>query len=294
MTETVLLPDVNLAYEPSGPSDGMPVVAVHGWPDTVACWDSVLPALHDGGCRVFRPWLRGFGPTRLREGSVRTGQIVALAQDLSHFLEVLDLHEVVLAGHDWGARAGYALAALWPQRLRGLVSMSVGYGATGPDATMTPAQAHAYWYQWFFATAYGRRRLEADRRSLCRYLWRTWSPTWQFSDNEFDTAAAAFDNPDWIDITVHSYAQRWGEQVGDPAVAEIESRVVEHIPIAVPTVVLHGELDMATLPDASAGKERYFRGPYERRTLAGVGHFVPREAPEVVSATILGLVRPSS
>jgi pimeloyl-ACP methyl ester carboxylesterase len=225
VTDFVTTSQLETAYEVSGPGDGAAVVAVHGWPDDPHTWDGLLDLLHDGGCRVYRPYLRGFGPTRFRDAATRrSGQIAALCRDVGEFIEVLALQDVILAGHDSGARAGYALAATSPGSVAGLVAMSVAYGTTGPTARLAPDQAHAYWYQWYFSTQLGRRGLAGDRRGVCRYLWRAWSPSWNFTDGEFDQAAAAWENPDWVEITVHSYSQRCGAADGDPGLAELEAR----------------------------------------------------------------------
>ncbi|MEV5548557.1 alpha/beta fold hydrolase [Streptomyces sp. NPDC052309] len=158
-------PTLRIAYEADGPEDGQAVVAVHGWPDDIHCWDGVLPHLHRAGHRVYRPYLRGFGDTRFQEADrPRSGQIGALGQDLSDFTEALDLHDVVLAGHDWGARAGYVAGALFPERIRALIAVSAGHATNRPDSSVPYPLAHAYWYEWYVATARGRRALERDRR----------------------------------------------------------------------------------------------------------------------------------
>ncbi len=169
------------------------MVLTHGWPDDVHCWDAVVGTLVEAGCRVYTPYLRGFGPTRFRrQETIRSGQIGALGRDLYDLLEGLDLHDVVLAGHDWGARASYVASVLVPERVRGLVALSVGYGSTSLDAPISFEQARAYWYQWFFATPKGRRTLEHDRPALCRHLWRLWAPSWKFTSEAFDEAASAW------------------------------------------------------------------------------------------------------
>jgi pimeloyl-ACP methyl ester carboxylesterase len=295
ITQIVRTATLEIAYEESGPTDGAAVVAVHGWPDSPRTWDAVLPALHARGCRVYRPYLRGFGPTRFRgDATRRSGQIAALCLDLSAFITELKLEQPVVVGHDWGGRAAYALCALEPEIASGLAVMSVAYGSTGPAASVSPEQAHAYWYQWYFSTALGRRALETDARALCRYLWTTWSPSWRFTEQELDETASSWDNPDFVDITVHSYSQRWGEADGDPALEDLEARLADAPPIGTPTIVLHGEEDGGTLVSATAHQERLFTSSYERRTLPGVGHFVPREAPQEVADAILGLagIRP--
>jgi pimeloyl-ACP methyl ester carboxylesterase len=291
MTARVRTPVLDVAYETWGPEDGAPVMVVHGWPDDASCWLRVAGLLAAAGCRVHAPYLRGFAPTRfLDPATPRTGQISALAQDLADVLEALDLRDVVVAGHDWGGRAAFGVAALWPERLRGLVAISVPY-LPAPPPVGDLAQEHAYWYQWFFTTERGRRALRDDRRHLCRYLWRTWAPGWAFEDGEFERAAAAWEGDDWPAVTAHSYASRWGEAELDPAYAEVQARLSEGRPIGVPTIVLHGADDGATLPSATEGQDARFTGGYAREVLPAVGHFPPREAPAEVAAAILRLVR---
>src|SRR6266511_2133324 len=186
-----------------GPGDRLRAVRPGRWP-------AGGPHPRLAGCRVYTPYLRGFGPTRFRrQETMRSGQIGALGRDLCDLLEGLDLRDVVLAGHDWGARASYVASVLVPERVRGLVALSVGYGSTSLDAPISFEQARAYWYQWFFATPKGRRTLEHDRPALCRHLWRLWAPSWKFTSEAFDETASAWDNPDWLAVTVHSYTHRW-------------------------------------------------------------------------------------
>jgi pimeloyl-ACP methyl ester carboxylesterase len=291
-TEFVTTAALDLAYEVSGPEDGRPVLAVHGWPDDPRAWRGCLDRLHDEGCRVYRPYLRGFGPTRFREEStMRSGQLAALATDLAELIEELGLRDPILVGHDWGGRAGYALAATRPELLSGLVAMSVAYASTGPDAAPAPEQARAYWYQWYFSTGVGRRAIAAERRDICRVLWSRWFASGEVDDEEFGATAPSWDNPDWAAVTIHSYSQRWGEAEGDPDLAEMEEGLARSPRIQVPTIVLHGEADAATMVEATADKEGYFGAGYERRTLPGIGHFVPREAPDAVAEAILDLAR---
>jgi pimeloyl-ACP methyl ester carboxylesterase len=285
----VLTADLQIAYEASGPGQGRPLVAVHGWPDDPTCWERVLPALEDAGYRVLRPYLRGFGPTRFRSpDKPRSGQIGALGHDLAAFLEALDLGEVVLVGHDWGARAAYVVGALFPERVERIVAISAGHVTNRPDAPLSWPLTRAYWYEWLVATTRGRRAIAEDRRGFCRYLWETWSPSWSFDEREFDRAAQAWDNPDWPEISVHAYVHRWGEADGDPAYEEIERRLLEPATVTVPTLLLHGADDADNLPETTEGKEDLFTAGYERVLLNGVGHFPPREASRDVAGAILG------
>jgi pimeloyl-ACP methyl ester carboxylesterase len=242
------------------------------------------------GCRVYRPYLRGCGPTRFHSaGRRRSGQTGALARDLADFLEALDLHEAVVAGHDWGARAGYVVAALFPERLRALAAMSAGYTAR-PGTPVPYRLAHAYWYEWYVATGRGRAALARDRRGLCRYLWTTWSPGWDFAEHDFERTAQSWDNADWAEVSVHAYLHRWGEAPGDPAYRDIEDRLAEPPPVQVPALVLHGELDGDNLPATTEGMDDLFAARYRRVPLPGVGHFPPREAPRATAEGVLSLI----
>ncbi|MEU9016698.1 alpha/beta hydrolase [Actinomadura sp. NPDC048394] len=287
MTEFARTADLDIGYEVSGPEDGTPLVAVHGWPDDPHCWSGLLPAWHDARYRVYRPYLRGFGPTRFRsDQKMRSGQIGALGHDLACFLEALDLDQVLLVGHDWGARAGYVVGALFPQRVARLVAMSAGYATNRADAQLSWPLTHAYWYEWFVATERGRRAMHEDRRSFARYLWRSWSPGWEFQEAEFAQAADAWDNDDWPRITTHAYLHRWGEAQGDPVYDDIERRLLEPAPVQVPTLVLHGARDGDNLPETSDDKSALFNAEYERIVLPDVGHFPPRETPDQVADLI--------
>lgn len=284
---------LDLAYEEKGSSTGLPIIMVHGFPDDVRTWDGVVPRLADAGCRILMPYLRGFGPTRfLAQHDLRSGQFTALARDIVEFADALGIERFVLVGHDFGARAAYVVAALWPARVQGLVALSVGYGTSGPQALVSLPQAKAYWYQWYIAMDRGRHALEADRRGFCRYLWETWSPAWRFDDQTYEETARSFDNPDFVGVVIHCYRHRWRVASGDPRYEDLEKRLAgSHRRINVPTVVLHGAEDGATLAGDSEGKEEFFGAAYSRRVLPAVGHFVQRERPRTVAEAILSLIR---
>jgi pimeloyl-ACP methyl ester carboxylesterase len=271
--------ELEIAYEVSGHGAARPLVLVHGWPDDVRCWDKTLESLGDCDFRVYVPYLRGSGPTRfLRETTMRSGAIAALTLDLWQFLDALKLSDVVVVGHDWGARAAYGVAALFPARLAGLVAASAGYATATSPAEMPYDLAQAYWYEWYAATTRGQRAYRTDRRRLCHYLWESWSAAWPGRDSEFEAVAASLDNPDWAEVSIHAYRQRWHDTKGAPEHEEVERRLAEAPTIGVPTIMLQGADDRDNMPVTSEAKERYFTGGYERRLLSGVGHFVPREA----------------
>ena len=283
-------PRLKIAYEEQGNENAQPIILVHGFPDDVRTWDGVAGALIEAGHRTLVPYLRGFGPTQfLDKETPRSGQLTALAQDLIDFANALEVEKYILVGHDWGARAGYIVSAIQRERVCGLVAISVGYGTNNPNQVISFAQARAYWYQWYFALDRGRIALETDRRGFCRKLWETWSPGWHFDDKTFEETAKSFDNPDFVNIAMHSYRHRWGNATGDPYYNSLETVFAEMPRITIPTIIIHGEDDGATLPEASAHKEHYFTNTYTRRVLANVGHFVQRERPDLVIKAILEL-----
>jgi len=282
-------PSLRIAYERRGPATAPAVLLLHGFPDDLRTWDAVAEQLVAAGYQTIMPSMRGCaGSIFLDSNTPRSGQVTALAQDAIDLLDHLGLDKVVLVGHDWGARAAYVLAALWPERIERLVAVSVGY-ETGskPGNELNIEQVHAYWYQWFFHSERGREMLQGNRREFSRYLWHLWSPAWQFSEATFERTAASWDNPDWVEVVLHSYRFRWGAAAPDPRYAALEARLQPQPLIGVPTTVLHGAQDGAALVASSEGKEQFFSGPYARRVLPGVGHYVPREAPIAIVAAVL-------
>ncbi len=287
--ELVETPRLKVAYERRGPSGGAPMILLHGWPDDVRTWDRVLPALHDAGFETIAPYLRGYGPTRFRDAATpRSGQLAALGRDLLDVADALGLDRFRLVGHDWGARAAYIAAVAAPERIEALAGISVGWGTNHPSQAMSYRQSKNYWYHWFMALDRGAAAVETDRRGFTRFLWQTWSPSWRFSDAEFERTAASFDNPDWAAVTLGSYRHRWGLAEGDPSYADLEARVAADPTIARPTLTLHGDEDGANDPETSEGKEALFSSRYERRLIAGAGHFPQREKPEETAEALVG------
>jgi pimeloyl-ACP methyl ester carboxylesterase len=293
MLRTLSTAALEISFFESGPDDGTPVVLLHGWPSDPHDWDGVASALAAEGCRVLVPYLRGFGPTRfLQPDTPRSGEQAALGADLRDFLDALGLEDAFLAGYDWGGRAACVVSAVWPERVRGLVSIG-GYNIQNIAMAGRPAAAaleHRLWYQWYFQTERGRAGLEADRRGIARLLWRLWSPNWQFDDATFAATAASFDNPDFVAVTIQSHRHRHGNAPGDPALAPIEVRLAAQPPITVPAIVLHGAADGVSPVEQSAVHARHFIGRYERRVVAKAGHFLPREAPQAVVAALRDLI----
>ncbi|MCA1325519.1 alpha/beta fold hydrolase [Herbaspirillum sp. alder98] len=280
---------LRIAFEESGPVDAPAVILLHGWPDDVRTWDNFLKPLRMAGYRVIRPFLRGYGPTRfLSDDTPRSGQLSALASDLMAFTDALGLQRCALIGHDWGARAAYIMASQMPARVSHCIALSVGWGTNGADQTLSLPQSRNYWYHWYLATPRGADDLTRERRAFARFMWNTWSPAWEFSDSEFSNTAASFDNPDWVDICLHSYRHRWGFVEGDPAYAELEARLATTPRIMVPTLVLHGGDDGANAPSTSEGREKLFGDAYRRVLISGAGHFPQREKSDEVIAEVMG------
>lgn len=294
MHKTIRTPTLEIAYLESGPPDGVPVVLLHGWPSDVRDWDDVAPPLAATGHRVLVPWLRGFGPTRfLDPATPRSGQQAALGADLRDFIDALHLPPAVLVGYDWGGRAACITAALWPEKARGLVSIT-GYNLQNIARAGQPADAmseYRYWYQWYLNTERGRAGVAQNRREFCRLLWRLWSPNWAFDDATFEATAVSFDNPDFADVTVQSYRHRHNNAPGDPALEPIEQRLAAQPPITVPTIVLHGAADGVGPPEQSERDARHFTGGYTRRVVPVAGHFLPRETPQAVVDAVADLLR---
>jgi len=279
--------DARIAYFDRGPRDGPAVLLVHGFPDDARTWDAVVPALAGAGYRTIAPFVRGFGPTLLQPDAPRSGEIGALASDVLALADVLGLDTFDYVGHDWGARARYAVAALAPERMRSLCALAVAYGTNVGTQRMSIDQTRAYWYQWYFATPRGAAELDADRDAFCRALWRYWSPGWRFDDAEYESTAASFANPDFLAVVLGSYRQRWGFMPGDERYAT-ERRFVEAQPrLRVPTLTLMGLDDGATLPSSADGAEAGFAGPYRCELVPDSGHFLQRERPEVVIPAVL-------
>ncbi|MGA8616259.1 MAG: alpha/beta hydrolase [Xanthobacteraceae bacterium] len=285
---------LDVAYEESGKPDGIPVFLLHGWPYDPRCYDEVVPPLAAAGCRIVVPYLRGFGATRfLSAATPRSGQQAALGNDLKELMDALSVDRAVLAGYDWGGRAACIVAALWPERVRGLVTVN-GYNIQDIAASVkpvAPAQEHRFWYQYYFHTERGRAGLEQSRRALARYIWSIWSPNWNFDDQTFERSAASFDNPDFVAVTIQSYRHRFGYAPGDPALEAIEKRLAARPKIAVPTIALQGEADGIMPPQGSEYHAAFFSGPYERRVIPKVGHNPPQEAPAAFAQAVLDLIR---
>jgi pimeloyl-ACP methyl ester carboxylesterase len=282
---------LDIAYEEHGNPTGAPVILMHGFPYDPRCYDAMLPLLAD--CRVIVPYLRGFGPTRfLSAETMRSGQQGALAKDLIDLMDGLGLAQAALLGYDWGGRAACIVAALWPERVRCLVTGN-GYNIQNIAASVLPAAPeteHRIWYQYYLHTPRGAAGLAANRAAFCRLLWKLWSPTWQFDDATYQASAVSFDNPDFVDVVIHSYRHRFAYIEGDPAYAEVECRLAAQPPISVPTIALWG--NEGVMPPSAADRDvDRFTGFYRRDILPGIGHNYPQEAPLAAAAALRELLK---
>jgi pimeloyl-ACP methyl ester carboxylesterase len=284
---------LDVAYHESGPAGGPAVVLLHGFPYDIHSYVDVAPMLAAQGCRVIVPYLRGYGPTRFRDAATpRSGQQGAVGADLIALLDALAIPRALFAGYDWGGRAACVGAALWPERCSGLVSVN-GYLIQDIAKALKPADVGheiAYWYQWYFQTERGRAGLAINRREIARVLWEQWSPNWSFDEVTFDRTAVAFDNPDYVDVVIHSYRHRYGLAEGDPRYAEIERRLAAQPVISVPAITLDGDSDgVARATDGSAHAQK-FADRRAHRVIPRAGHNLPQEEPEQFVKAIMELV----
>ena len=281
--------NLEIFYEEFGRKEDPPILILHGWPDAPRGWVKVANALQSGGWRIVVPYLRGTWPTRfLTADTPRVGSGVALAQDAIDLADHLRLERFAVVGHDWGARVGYTLAALFPERLTALTALSLAYQPHGVFSIPDFQQSRRFWYQWFQCVEGGATAVRKDPAGFARIQWDTWSPPGWFDEAEFAATSQAFLDPDWAAITLNAYRARWmpGE-VTDPRYDSLQQKLFIVERLATPTLMIQGASDSCDPPKESEGQERFFTGRYRRVLLEGVGHFPHREAPDNVSAAIL-------
>ncbi|MGW2380963.1 alpha/beta fold hydrolase [Streptomyces sp. NPDC001658] len=283
---------LNVGYAELGPAHGPVVICLHGWPYDIHSYVDVAPLLADQGYRVLVPYLRGHGSTRfLSRHTPRTAEQSAIALDIVAFMDALKIEKAVLAGFDWGSRTADIIAALWPGRVKALVSTS-GYVITDRTAQLSPAAPaveHNWWYQWYFATERGKQAMdnEKDRLALCRYVWTLVSPTWNFDDATYERTAQAFLNPDYAAIVLYNYRWRIGLIEGEHRYDRYERLLAAQPSIGVPTLTLDPALDPFTAPGDGTGYRHHFTGAYEHRTIANIGHNLPQEAPTAFAQAVV-------
>lgn len=283
-TRTDLL---EISYKDRGPGDGQVILLLHGWPDDASTWDAISAALNDAGFRTIIPSLRGFGDTRFLSHDVpRTGNTAMLVLDAIALLDALGIENFSVAGHDWGSSMAEMLAIGWPARVERIALLSTPPRMGGLP---TPPFWHArlQWYHWFLATQRGAQAVRDDPTGFARIMWDTWSPAGWFDESTFDKVAKSFENPDFVDVTLHSYRSRWGEADPDPASQWLDDQTTNTKTLALPTIYFQGELDGVNPPPVSEDIARKFTGPFERIVLPGVGHFPTREAPAAVAKQLL-------
>jgi pimeloyl-ACP methyl ester carboxylesterase len=283
---------LNVGYVDAGPADGPVALLLHGWPYDIHSYVEVVPSLAAAGHRAIIPYLRGFGTTRfLSAATFRNGEQAALALDVIALMDALEIERAILGGFDWGARTADIVAALWPERCTGLVSVS-GYLIGSQEAgrlPLPPAAELQWWYQYYFATERGRVGYDRYRRDFARLIWRTASPEWTFDDATFDRSAASFDNPDHVEIVIHNYRWRLGLAGGEAEYGAFEERLAQAPVIGVPTITLEGDANGAPHPDPTSYSGR-FSGEYSHRTIeGGVGHNLPQEAPDAFADAVLAV-----
>jgi len=281
---------LDIAYVELGPADGPVAILLHGWPYDIYAFGEAGPALATRGHRVIIPYVRGYGATRfLSADTFRNGQPAAVARDTVDMMDALGIKSAVLAGFDWGGRTADIIAALWPERCKGLVSVSgylIGSQASG-ELPLPPEAEYQWWYQFYFATDRGKAGYDKNRNEFNKLIWRLASPKWNFDDATFDRSATAFDNPDHVDIVIHNYRWRQGLAKGEPQYDEIEAKLAAGPTIGVPTITMEGDDNGAPHPPPSAYKSK-FTGRYEHRDITGgIGHNLPQEAPQAFAKAVV-------
>jgi pimeloyl-ACP methyl ester carboxylesterase len=285
---------LDVAYADYGPASGRAVILLHGWPYDIHSFEEVAPRLAAQGYRVIVPYLRGYGATRfLSADTKRNGEPAALAVDIVQLMDALGIKAALLGGFDWGARTADIVAALWPERVQGLVSVSgylIGSQASG-RVPLPPAAELQWWYQFYFATERGREGYARNRHDFAKLIWKLASPKWAFDDATFDRSAAAFDNPDHVEITIHNYRWRLGLAEGEARYDAIERKLAAAPAITVPTITMEGDANGAPHPDPAAYASK-FTGRYTHRNIGGgIGHNLPQEAPAAFAQAIIDVAQ---
>jgi pimeloyl-ACP methyl ester carboxylesterase len=281
---------LNVGYAEAGPTNGGPVILLHGWPYDIHSYVDVAPLLASAGYRVIVPYLRGYGATRfLSTETFRNGQPSVVAVDTTALMDALKIDKAVIAGFDWGARTANIIAALWPERCKAMVSVS-GYLIGSQESGKMPLPPNAelqWWYQFYFATERGRIGYDKNRHDFAKLIWKQTSPKWNFDDATFERSAQAFNNPDHVDIAIHNYRWRLALAQGEPKYDDLENRLAESPVITIPTITMEGDANGAPHPDPSSYAKK-FSGKYEHRDIkGGIGHNLPQEAPQAFAKAVI-------
>lgn len=287
-------PVLDIGYEEHGDAAGFPIILLHGFPYDIRSFDGVVPPLVEAGHRVLAPYLRGYGATRFLDPKApRMAEQAAIGQDVVDFAEALRIEQCALAGFDWGLRAACITSIVHPDMVKGFVAIG-GYSVQNTIDKAEPApaiRAARMWYQWYFNTEQGRVGLEQNRRDIVRHLWETWAPTWTYTDEAFNRSAPSFDNPDFVDIVIHSYRHRHRNAPGEDRFLDVERELATHPPITVPSIVLRaGDSGLGTPSEDPSEDEAHFTTLVARRIVSGAGHDLPVQRPDTVSDALLELL----
>jgi pimeloyl-ACP methyl ester carboxylesterase len=281
---------LNVGYAEAGPANGQVVILLHGWPYDIHSYVDVAPLLAAKGYRVIVPYVRGVGTTRfLDTDTLRNGQQSAVAHDTIALLDALKIDRAIFAGYDWGSRTACVIAALWPERCKGIVSAN-GYIINNLQFNkhpLPPAAEHAWWYQFYFATERGKAGLEANRRDFARLMWHEFSPKWNFDDATFERTAIAYDNADYVAIVVHNYRWRLGLAEGEQRYDVFEKRLAQAPVISVPAITIDGDANGVVPATDGKGYATKFSSKYAHRIVSGAGHNLPQEAPHAFAEAVL-------
>ena len=284
---------LDIAYYEAGPADGPVAILLHGFPYDIHSYVDVAPRLAAHGCRVIVPCLRGFGATRFRDPATpRSGEQAAIGADVIALMDALNIRRAVLGGHNWGGRAACVAAALWPERFRGMVTVNsyLIQDLARAAVPIDPKYEVALWYEYYFQLERGRAGLAAHRREIAKLLWKQWSPAWNFDDATFDRSAIAHDNPDYVDVVIHSYRHRFGLAAGDPRYADVQRQLEPLPPISVPSITLDGDRDGVLAASDGRASASKFTGHRVHRVVRGAGHNVPQEAPKAFTDAVMELM----
>jgi pimeloyl-ACP methyl ester carboxylesterase len=284
---------LDIAFEQGGPSDGFPILLLHGWPDAPRGWNELSKRLHADGFRTIAPFFRGSSPTEfLSEETPRVGAGVALTQDAMDLADALNLTRFAVVGHDWGARVAYILAALFSERVTAIVALALAFQPGGKFEIPSFEQCRRFWYQWYLCTQAGAETVRKDPVGFARIQWETWSPPGWFDEKEFARTAESFSGPDWAAVTLNAYRARWlpGE-AWDFRYDGLQKRLGDVQSLATPTLMIQGLSDNCDAASESEGLDAFFTGDYRRVVLENVGHFPHREAPELVADAVLHHLR---
>jgi len=279
---------LDIGYYDIGSITDPVIFLAHGWPDDATAWDLIAPELVRNGYRLIIPYLRGFGPTVFSGVKwPRDGSSVALVQDIIDLADGLSINSFFVAGHDWGGRAAYQLAALFPGRVDAIAALATAYQPRGEFKVPGFKQAKNIWYQWLMMVDAGAQAVTEDPIGFARIQWDTWSPPGWYDEPTFEKVKSSFENPDWVAVTLNGYRRRFEWALSDPDYVELSRQIAVTPEINVPTLMIQGGADTCDLPTDSEGQENYFGKGYKRIVLDGIGHFPMREAPDAVATELL-------